>query len=104
MQRKMLMFLTYLLSEGQRYKYSNSTVESTIPRIRNAQYLRGVIESKKGDTFNASEVEKTKIALAEAVIKKGHPFATVVVRNQSGFKKWNDWNSLRFGTRSPILY
>ncbi len=68
-----------VVDEGQRYRFGNISVESTIAEI-DPNSLNSVIESRQGDWYSAKDVEDTIIALTETVAGSGYAFAQVTPR------------------------
>ncbi len=57
-------FLTFIVSEGERYKVNNIEIVSRIPELSGNQ-LVDAITFEKGDWYNAEEVERTIVELTE---------------------------------------
>jgi len=77
--------ITITVDEGQRYTFGDVTVESTIPEIDGAT-LQSLVETRKGDTYNAKDVEDSIIAITENVAGKGYAFAKVTPRGDRNFE------------------
>ncbi|TIQ23463.1 MAG: outer membrane protein assembly factor BamA [Mesorhizobium sp.] len=77
--------VTITVQEGERYTFGDVSVESTIPEVDPAS-LQSVVETHKGDVYNAENVEDTIIALTERVAGSGYPFAQVTPRGDRNFE------------------
>ncbi len=77
--------VTITVQEGDRYTFGDVSVESTIPEVDPAS-LQSVVETHKGDVYNAENVEDTIIALTERVAGSGYPFAQVTPRGDRNFE------------------
>ena len=77
--------VTITVDEGQRYTFGDVTVESTIPEI-DATQLQSMVETRKGDVYNAKNVEDSIIAITENVAGKGYAFAQVTPRGDRNFE------------------
>lgn len=77
--------ITITVDEGQRYNFGDVSVESTIPEIDGAT-LQSLVETRKGDTYNAKNVEDSIVAITENVAGKGYAFAKVTPRGDRNFE------------------
>lgn len=77
--------VTITVQEGDRYTFGDVSVESTIPEVDGAS-LQSVVETHKGDVYNAKNVEDTIIALTERVAGSGYAFAQVTPRGDRNFE------------------
>jgi outer membrane protein insertion porin family len=77
--------VTITVQEGDRYTFGDVSVESTIPEVDVAS-LQSVVETHKGDVYNAKNVEDTIIALTEKVAGSGYAFAQVTPRGDRNFE------------------
>ncbi len=68
--------ITYVVEEGDRYKFGKVDVESQI-RDLNADILRPTLPMKQGDWYNAKQVEDTVTSLTESAGLFGYAFADV---------------------------
>ena len=68
--------ITYVVEEGQRYKFSDVKVESDI-RDLSGDSMTKLLPMKKGDWYNAKEVEDTVDQLNETAGLFGYAFADV---------------------------
>lgn len=77
--------VTITVQEGDRYTFGDISVESTIPEV-DSKSLESVVETHKGDVYNAKDVEDTIIALTEKVAGSGYAFAQVTPRGDRNFE------------------
>ncbi|WP_027036659.1 outer membrane protein assembly factor BamA [Mesorhizobium ciceri] len=77
--------VTITVQEGDRYTFGDVSVESTIPEV-DGKSLESVIETHKGDVYNAKNVEDSIIALTEKVAGSGYAFAQVTPRGDRNFE------------------
>lgn len=77
--------VTITVQEGERYTFGDISVESTIPEV-DGKSLESVIETRKGDVYNAKDVEDSIIALTEKVAGSGYAFAQVTPRGDRNFE------------------
>jgi len=68
--------ITYVVEEGERYKFGDVKVESAIRDFSNEALTR-VLPMKTGDWYNAKQVEDTVTSLAESAGLFGYAFADV---------------------------
>lgn len=76
--------VTFTVDEGERYKFGEVNVDSTIPGIDTASLSR-VIKSKSGKTYSAKSVEDTITAISDEVASQGYPFAQITPRGNRDF-------------------
>ncbi|MCC5777581.1 outer membrane protein assembly factor BamA [Nitratireductor sp. B36] len=77
--------LTFTVEEGERYRFGNIDVESTISGI-DPETLRSQIETRQGSVYSAKNVEDSIIALTEHVAGMGYAFAQVTPRGNRNFE------------------
>ncbi|KRB20031.1 MULTISPECIES: outer membrane protein assembly factor BamA [Mesorhizobium] len=77
--------VTITVQEGERYTFGDVSVESTIPEV-DSKSLESVVETSKGDVYNAKKVEDSIIALTEKVAGSGYAFAQVTPRGDRNFE------------------
>jgi outer membrane protein insertion porin family len=77
--------VTITVQEGDRYTFGDVSVESTIPEV-DGKALESVVETRKGDVYNAKNVEDSIIALTEKVAGSGYAFAQVTPRGDRNFE------------------
>ncbi|WP_114390973.1 outer membrane protein assembly factor BamA [Notoacmeibacter marinus] len=68
--------VTFTISEGERYRFGDISIDSTIPDVNGADLLREV-DTEQGDYYSALEVENSILALSESVAGQGYVFAQV---------------------------
>lgn len=69
--------LTFIVEEGERYKFGEINIESTLPDLQSEQQLREVIETKPDDTFNADQIEASVDAITGKLNDIGYAFVDV---------------------------
>ncbi|WP_192384332.1 outer membrane protein assembly factor BamA [Mesorhizobium silamurunense] len=77
--------VTITVQEGERYTFGDISVESTIPEV-DSKSLESVVETHKGDVYNAKDVEDSIVALTEKVAGSGYAFAQVTPRGDRNFE------------------
>ena len=77
--------VTITVQEGDRYNFGDISVESTIPEV-DSKSLESVVQTRKGDVYNAKDVEDSIIALTEKVAGSGYAFAQVTPRGDRNFE------------------
>jgi outer membrane protein insertion porin family len=68
--------ITYVVEEGQRYKFGKVDVKSDIRDLK-ASALRPLVNLKEGDWYNAKAVEDTVDSLTETAGMLGYAFADI---------------------------
>jgi outer membrane protein insertion porin family len=68
--------VTYVIEEGERYKFGTVDLESQIRDVR-AETFKALLPMQAGDWYNARQVEDTIDALTESVGLLGYAFADV---------------------------
>lgn len=69
-------FLTFVVDEGEVYKFGGVKVESALAGI-NAQSFYGDLLTKPGQVYNASDIDKSVEKLTLSVSEQGYAFARV---------------------------
>ena len=72
-------FVTFALSEGERYRLGKVTINSTLPRLDGAS-LTPSLDMAEGDWYDGDAVERTTQALTDAVQARGYGFVEVKPR------------------------
>jgi outer membrane protein insertion porin family len=72
-------FLTFTLSEGERYRIGKITVNSTLPN-QPAETLRSLVDLDVGDWYDGDAVERSSQAMTDAAQNNGNPFVDVKAR------------------------
>ncbi|MBB4630574.1 outer membrane protein assembly factor BamA [Sphingosinicella soli] len=68
--------ITYVVDEGERYKFGEVDLESQIRDIKEENFKR-MLPMKQGDWYNAKEIEDTVTNLSESVGLLGYAFADI---------------------------
>jgi len=68
--------ITFAVEEGQLYNFGAVQMESSLPDVLPQDY-QGEILTHAGETYDASEIDKTTEALTLAIAEKGYAFARV---------------------------
>lgn len=76
--------IVFTIEEGEKYTFGDVVIDSTVSGI-NSDELYGLVETRKGDTYSASDVEDTIIALTERVAGNGYAFAQITPRGDRDF-------------------
>ncbi len=69
-------FITFPVTEGQRFAFGEITISSAFPNLDTAT-LRRFLEVSTGDWYDGDAVERTSQALADAANLRGFPFVDV---------------------------
>jgi outer membrane protein insertion porin family len=77
--------VTITVQEGERYRFGDISVDSTIPEV-DAASLNSVVESHAGDVYSAKDVEDSIIAITERVAGQGYAFAQVTPRGDRNYE------------------
>lgn len=77
--------LTFTVEEGERYRFGNIGIESTISGV-DSEALKSRLETRQGGVYSAKDVEDTIIALTEEVAGNGYAFAQVTPRGDRNFE------------------
>jgi outer membrane protein insertion porin family len=95
--------IVFTVEEGDRYTFGDVTIDSTVTGI-DADELYSLVETRKGKTYSASDVEDTIIALTERVAGNGFAFAQVTPRGDRDFsnRTINVTYTIDQGTRAYI--
>ena len=95
-------FVTYTISEGERYKFGKITVNSQLRNLTGDD-LKGVVPMDEGDWYDGDAVGKAADALEEAVRSRG--FAFVQVKPQAVRHKDSHTVDLTFSVgEGPRVY
>ncbi len=68
--------ITFVVDEGEKYKFGDIKVESALRDFR-PETVRSLVQIKKGETFNSQKVEDSVTAIQEAAGLFGYAFARV---------------------------
>lgn len=77
--------ISIAVEEGDRYRFGNVSIESTIPGVDVAQ-LNSRLETRTGNVYSAEKVENTIIGLTEEAAGSGFAFAQVTPRGNRNFE------------------
>lgn len=77
--------ITMTVDEGERYKFGEVTVESTVEGV-DANELTRLLETRAGATYSAKDIQKSMEAISRRVSSEGYPFARVVPRGDRNFE------------------
>lgn len=72
-------FLTYTLSEGEKYRINKISVDSHLPKVPGDSLLP-LVELSAGDTYDGDRVERSTQAIQDAVQTRGYAFVEVKPR------------------------
>jgi outer membrane protein insertion porin family len=76
--------VAFTLDEGPRYSIGDVSIDSTIPNV-NTEVLSRLVQTRKGQVYSASDIEKTVVALSEKLAADGFAFAQVTPRGDRNF-------------------
>jgi outer membrane protein insertion porin family len=76
--------VTITVEEGERYKFGDVSVESTVEGIT-SEDLAGAVQTQAGKTYSAKDVEDSIIGISEKVANKGYAFGQVTPRGDRDF-------------------
>lgn len=77
--------LTITVEEGERYRFGDVAVESTVDGVDPAE-LERLLETRSGNIYNASDIQKSMEAISRRVSSQGYPFARIVPRGDRNFE------------------
>ena len=69
-------FVNFTISEGERYRFGEIGVETSIPDL-NPELLKGTIRTGKGGTYSLSELQRSQEDMAFEATAQGYAFADV---------------------------
>jgi outer membrane protein insertion porin family len=69
-------FLSFTISEGDRYQFGDISIETSIPGL-NADALTGTIRTGNGSRYSLADLERTQQDMAYEATAQGYPFADV---------------------------
>ena len=69
-------YITFVVEEGEIYRFGDVRVENSLPGL-NADALRGELLTRSGDTYNASDIDKSVERLTLLSAEQGFAFARV---------------------------
>jgi outer membrane protein insertion porin family len=77
--------VTFTIDEGQRYTFSDISVDSTLPEVP-GESLMPLVETRTGDVYSAKDIEDSIIAVTEHLAGLGYAFAQVTPRGDRNFE------------------
>jgi outer membrane protein insertion porin family len=77
--------ITFVVDEGQRYRFGSIEVESTVEGL-SPEVLRSQIKTVEGKYYSAKDVEDTLLGLSERSADLGYAFAQVTPRGDRNFE------------------
>jgi outer membrane protein insertion porin family len=83
-QSKNAYTITFTVDEGQKYHFGDISVESNIEGI-GPKSLQPLLDTHKGDTYSAKDVESSVVAITNKVAGEGYAFAQVTPRGNRDF-------------------
>ena len=75
-EKKDKFYITFVVNEGERYKFGNVNVDLEIKNYRKSDILKS-INIKKGRWYSASKVDNNITKLTENIIDSGAPFINI---------------------------
>ena len=69
-------FITFTVEEGPQYKVGSVDVKSSIPDLTSSD-LDGLVTTKSGTVYDATQVEETVSAINDSVGERGYAFAQI---------------------------
>ena len=75
-EQKDKFYITFVVNEGERYKFGNVNVDLEIKNYRKSDILKS-INIKKGRWYSASKVDNNITKLTENIIDSGAPFINI---------------------------
>ncbi|WP_312944017.1 outer membrane protein assembly factor BamA [Agrobacterium sp.] len=76
--------ITVTVEEGPRYDFGPVAVESTVDGVDSGE-LQGLLESRQGNHYSATNVQKSMESISKRVAAAGYPFARVTPRGDRNF-------------------
>jgi outer membrane protein insertion porin family len=76
--------VTFTVDEGPKYKFGDISVDSSINGV-SGDSLKGLVRTKSGHVFNATEIEKSTEALTIDLSRQGYVFAQVRPRGDRDY-------------------
>lgn len=77
--------VTFTVDEGQRYRFGDISVESTVPGI-DVSTLQSSLKTRSGSVYSAEDVEQSIVGLTEDIAGHGYAFAEVTPRGNRNFE------------------
>ncbi|TCT40384.1 outer membrane protein assembly factor BamA [Martelella mediterranea] len=76
--------LTFTMSEGERYKFGNVGVSTSVEGV-DVEGLQREIDTRQGKVYDADKIQQSSESIAAAVSSQGYPFAQVNPRGDRNF-------------------
>ncbi|WP_274424144.1 outer membrane protein assembly factor BamA [Chelativorans sp. YIM 93263] len=77
--------ITFTVDEGERYRFGDISVESTVPGI-DVDQLQSALQTRSGSIYSAEDVEDSIVSLTERIAGFGYAFAEVTPRGNRNFQ------------------
>ncbi len=76
--------ITFTVDEGERYRFGEVAIDNALTVVDDS-ILQDSLEIASGDVYSARKIEKTLVAMTEAIAASGYPFAEVTPRGDRDF-------------------
>ncbi|MEM8750807.1 MAG: outer membrane protein assembly factor BamA [Pseudomonadota bacterium] len=73
--------ITITVDEGERYRFGDVNIDNALSQVDDS-LLQDSLLVESGDTYSARNIEKTLLAMTEAISANGYPFAEVTPRGE----------------------
>ena len=77
--------ITITVEEGDLYRFGSVEIDNALPAV-NADELRGELKMAPGDIYSARDVEKSLVAMTNAIARSGYSFSEVTPRGDRDFE------------------
>ncbi len=77
--------ITITVDEGERYTFGDVQIDNALPQVDNG-VLQDALQVVPGDVYSAVKVEKTLVAMTEAIAEGGFAFAEVTPQGDRDFE------------------
>ncbi|MEM6539262.1 MAG: outer membrane protein assembly factor BamA [Pseudomonadota bacterium] len=77
--------IVFTLEEGDLYRYGNIQIDNALSVVDDG-LLQDNLKIESGDIYSARDVEKTLVAMTDAIAASGYPFAEVTPRGDRNFE------------------
>ena len=77
--------ITITVDEGERYTFGSVEIDNALAQV-DAESLRSELKISPGDTYSARNVEKSLVAITNAIARSGYAFAEVTPRGDRNFE------------------
>lgn len=72
-------FINFTINEGQKYKFANIGIETSIPGL-DTNALKGTVQTGQGSAYSVTDLQKTIEEMAYEATTQGHSFVDVRAR------------------------